>query len=150
MYARDQPASRVFNLSYRTQLAMIYLEGFDHGYKIHILYNVMAAPDDVDFETLGESVAVKPFSWVLNGTPAQPPGTNPIRPTSHMSLNSTSIDPLSLAATRSDSLRYRRQKRKLSELGRSVADVWLMIKVATRGSFRNTEAFLQRMKTRNI
>jgi hypothetical protein len=92
--AYDQPA-RVFNLSYRTRIGDD-LSGVDHGYKIHLIYNVMAAPDDVDFETLGESVAVKPFSWVLNGTPAQPPGTNPIRPTSHMSLNSTSIDPLSL------------------------------------------------------
>lgn len=92
--AYDQPAG-VFNLSYRTRIGND-LAGVDLGYKIHLIYNVVAAPDDADFETLGESVAVKPFSWVLNGTPAHPPGVTPIRPTSHMSLNSISINPTSL------------------------------------------------------
>lgn len=82
--------TRLFNLSYRTGIGND-LEGLDFGYKIHILYNILANPADVAFETLGgKAASAKPFSWQLTGTPQNVFG---IRPTSHVSLDSRRIDP---------------------------------------------------------
>ena len=64
----DQP-SKSFNLSYRTRIGND-VEGTEHGYKIHILYNVIANPDIYSFETFKDS-GVQPieFGWTLTGTP---------------------------------------------------------------------------------
>jgi hypothetical protein len=85
----DQPA-KSFNLSYRTRLGND-LEGSDYGYKIHILYNVVANPDPNSFKTFSDS-AVEPieFSWALSGTPPKFPTS---RPTVHISIDSTTTPP---------------------------------------------------------
>ena len=77
-----------FHLSYRTRIANDIL-GTDFGYKIHVVYNVVASPSDADFETLSDSVAGKPLEWNLTGTPDPLLG---IRPTNHISLDSTTMD----------------------------------------------------------
>jgi hypothetical protein len=78
-----------FHLSYRTGIGND-LEGMDHGYKVHIVYNVTATPNDVSYDTIGESVAAKPFEWDLKALPAHRVG---IRPSSHISLDSRELDP---------------------------------------------------------
>jgi hypothetical protein len=83
----DQRA-RLFHLSYRTLVAND-LEGVDHGYKIHLIYNVMANPNDATYKTLDASVSADAFEWSLSGTP---PNVFGIRPTSHISLDSRHID----------------------------------------------------------
>ena len=85
----DQPA-KSFNLSYRTKIGND-LEGTEYGYKIHILYNVIANPDSNSFKTFSDS-AVEPneFSWVLSGTP---PKFADFRPTVHISIDSTETPP---------------------------------------------------------
>lgn len=87
VFLHDQSA-RVFHLSYRTGVG----NDIDSrlGYKLHIIYNVMAVPSSVSLGTLGESVEPAAFSWELTGTPAQMFGA---RPTSHISLHSITIDP---------------------------------------------------------
>ena len=87
----DQPA-KSFNLSYRTGLGND-LEGSDYGYKIHILYNVIANPDSSSFKTFSDS-AVDPveFSWALSGTPPKLVGVG-FRPTVHVSIDSTETPP---------------------------------------------------------
>ena len=87
----DQPA-KSFNLSYRTRLGND-LEGPDYGYKIHILYNVIANPDSNSFKTFSDS-AVDPveFSWGLSGTPPKLIGVG-FRPTVHISIDSTETPP---------------------------------------------------------
>lgn len=93
VFVHDQRSPKLFNLSYRTKVGND-LEGVDYGYKIHILYNILAVPGDTSFSTLGESVEAQSFSWSISGTPAQMFG---IRPTSHISLDSRTIDPILLA-----------------------------------------------------
>lgn len=84
MSLHDQPA-KSFNLAYRTKIGND-LDGIDHGYKIHLLYNVIANPDARGFNTLSDS-AVQPieFSWSLTGTP---PKINRFKPTVHVSIDS--------------------------------------------------------------
>jgi len=83
----DQRASS-FHLSYRTKVGSDL--DADLGYKVHILYNLLAIPADATFDSMSDSPSLKPFEWNLTGTPAQMFG---IRPTSHISLDSRNIDP---------------------------------------------------------
>ena len=64
LYYHDQP-SRSFNLSYRTTVGND-LSGMEYGYKIHLLYNVIANPDTTVFETLRDEAAALEFSWVFD------------------------------------------------------------------------------------
>lgn len=80
---------RRFHLSYRTQEGDD-LEGIDADYKIHIVYNVIAVPSTVQFNSLAEALAPAMFEWNLTGTPNAILG---IRPTSHLSLHSRTIQP---------------------------------------------------------
>jgi len=88
VYVHDQRAS-LFHLTYRTGIGND-TEGMDHGYRVHILYNVMATPSDTSLSTVGEQVAAQVFEWELSGTPESMWG---IRPTSHISLDSRRINP---------------------------------------------------------
>lgn len=90
--AYDQPTS-LFNLSYRT-LVGNDVDGIDHGYKIHILYNLLASPSDVGLQTVGENVEPQLFEWSLSGTP---PTMYGIRPTAHLAVDSRRIAPELLA-----------------------------------------------------
>ena len=82
----EQPA-KSFNLTWRTKVGND-LEP-DLGYKIHLLYNVMAVPDAQKFDSLSDSVGAPEFSWTLSATP--PIGTiDGIRPTTHLSVDSRS------------------------------------------------------------
>lgn len=85
----EQP-SKSFNLSYRTRVGND-VEGIEHGYKIHILYNILAVPDSQGFETFQDS-GIQPieFTWSLTGTPPKLEG---FRPTVHVSMDSTKISP---------------------------------------------------------
>ena len=87
-YHEQPPKS--FNVSYRTKIGND-IEGVDLGYKIHILYNVIANSDGYSFSTIQQS-DLKPieFSWSLTGTP---PKVDKLRPTVHISMDSTKTPP---------------------------------------------------------
>lgn len=91
VFLHDQ-RPKTFSLAYRTR------EGndldSDAGYKLHLVYNVLANPSSVQFSTLQSSVTAGVFEWTLTGTPKQMFG---VRPTSHLSLYSRTIDPTLLA-----------------------------------------------------
>jgi len=87
VFLHDQSA-KSFHLSYRT-LVGNDTEGTEHGYKLHIVYNVLAVQSDVSYSSLSDDVNIDPFSFSLTGTPATMFG---IRPTSHISLDSRLID----------------------------------------------------------
>lgn len=93
VFVHDQPVPQFFNLSYRTRVGND-VDGVDHGYKIHILYNLMAVLSDTTLSTIGESVTAQAFEWTIFGTPSPIEG---IRPTSHISLDSRRLDPEMLA-----------------------------------------------------
>lgn len=84
----QQPKS--FNLSYRTKIGND-IDGQDYGYKIHLLYDLLATPDAMVFTTL-QDTAVAPimFSWGLTGTPQK---INKLRPTMHVSIDSRTTPP---------------------------------------------------------
>lgn len=77
-----------FGLSYRTKIGSAQ-DGNNHGYKIHILYNVTAMPSDTTFATLTDSPSVTEFEWDILAVPEEIVGN---RPTSHIIINSTSFD----------------------------------------------------------
>lgn len=84
----EQP-HKSFNLSYRTRVGND-LEGTDHGYKIHVLYNVLANPDVIAFASADASAQVIEFVWSLTGTPPKP---DKYRPTVHISMDSRTTPP---------------------------------------------------------
>lgn len=75
--------SRPFHLSYRTLIGND-LDSTDHGYKIHMIYNVMASPGVVTYATIGTEIVPNVFEWALTATPPQVWG---IRPTAHVALH---------------------------------------------------------------
>lgn len=83
----NQPA-KSFGLSYRTRVGN-GLQGSDFGYKIHILYNIIADPESIGYTTLQDS-SVQPIelTWTLTGTPPKVKG---YRPSVHISIDSTKI-----------------------------------------------------------
>lgn len=83
----DQP-SQSFNLSYRTKVGND-VDGLDYGYKIHLLYNVLAKADSYKFDTLKEQSDPSEFVWTLSGIP---PKIGGYRPTAHVAIESTNVD----------------------------------------------------------
>ena len=81
---------RSFNLSYRTKIGND-IDGVDHGYRIHFLYNLMATEDSKAFGSISDQPNAETFSWALSGTP--PVGITGYRPTVHISVNSLKADP---------------------------------------------------------
>lgn len=73
-----------FNLSYRTLL------GNNLGYKIHLIYNALASPNNVGYTSINPSSNVKPFSWKID---AVPPARSTYRPSAHFVLDSTKTHP---------------------------------------------------------
>lgn len=84
----DQP-HKVFHLSYRTKIGND-VDGVNHGYKIHILWNVTAVPDTVNHQTINDTTEPVEFSWSLL---AQPQPLVGARPTAHVILDSTELAP---------------------------------------------------------
>lgn len=89
----DQPP-KSFGLSYRTKIGND-VDGVDHGYSIHILWNLLALPDPIAYASMNNAVSPIEFAWGLTSTPKLVPG---YRPTAHLSIKSTDLDPRSLAA----------------------------------------------------
>jgi hypothetical protein len=81
-YYEQPPQS--FSLSYQTRVGTDL--DADAGYKIHVLYNLLAVPDEASFETQGEEVKPVEFGWSLTGTP---PVITGFRPTVHIVIDST-------------------------------------------------------------
>lgn len=78
-----------FGLSYRTKIGND-LEGLDHGYKIHILYNLLATPSPKTFDAISDA-QVSEFSWEISAVPGEISG---LRPTAHVILDTRFMDPL--------------------------------------------------------
>jgi hypothetical protein len=77
-----------FGLSYRTSIRDA--NGKTIGHEIHLFWNLTAVPADVSHTTLGGPDTLTPFTWEVLATATELPG---IRPTAHLSLKTTEIDP---------------------------------------------------------
>jgi hypothetical protein len=87
VFLHDQPP-KPFDLAYRTTVGND-VDGLDHAYKLHILYNLLAVPTDRQYSTISETVAPMLFEWSISATPERMYG---IRPTAHLSIDSR-LDP---------------------------------------------------------
>ena len=63
-----QQKRKPFGLSYRTMIGND-IEGSDHGYKIHLIYNALASPSDRAHKTINDSGEAGELSWDLTTTP---------------------------------------------------------------------------------
>ena len=91
LFATEQPRTS-FGLSYRTLIGDPG-QGLDRGYKIHLIYNALAAPAGRTNTTLSDSPEVVNLSWEISTRPDRAEG---IRPTAHLVIDSTKADPLML------------------------------------------------------
>lgn len=78
-----QQKRKQFGLSYRT-LVGDDLEGTDLGYKIHLVYNALAAPSERNNTTVEQATNPMSLSWSIT---TQPPTLTGIRPTSHFIID---------------------------------------------------------------
>lgn len=85
LFAKDQPRSR-FHLSYRTMIGND-VEGSDFGYKIHLIYNALAAPSEEDNSTFAQTIEPKNFSWEIDAIPI----FGDFVPTAHFILDSRKL-----------------------------------------------------------
>lgn len=65
-----QQRRKSFGLSYRTKIGND-VDGVDHGYKIHLVYNAMVKPSSRTFQSLNNSASLSSFSWDLSTKPVQ-------------------------------------------------------------------------------
>lgn len=83
-----------FGFSYVTNLGND-TDGVDYGYKIHLVYNAMAAPSDRSHSTINETPEAATMSWEVSTTPVDIPG---FKPTAHITIDSTKVNATKLAA----------------------------------------------------
>lgn len=91
LFATQQPRKQ-FSLSYRTKVGNDVSQ--DLGYKIHIVYNALAAPTQQSNSTLSNSTTPITFSWAISTAPVRIPG---FKPTSHFVVDSRYTAPDVLA-----------------------------------------------------
>lgn len=89
-----QQRRKQFSLSYRNRVGND-VDGLDHGYKIHLVYNALAGPSDRNNQTIKATVDPSTLSWDIT---TQPPLATGFRPTSHFVIDSRTADPEVLSA----------------------------------------------------
>jgi hypothetical protein len=93
-----QQSRKTFGLSYRSKLGND-TELNDFGYKIHLVYNALAAPSEKAFATVNDSPEAIGFSWEFSTTPIDVGtiGGTAYKPTATMIIDSTKVDAGALA-----------------------------------------------------
>lgn len=83
-----QQKRRPFGFTYRTIVGND-TELDDHGYKIHIIYNMTVSPSEKNYQTVNDSPEAINFSWEGTTTPIPVAG---YKPTSSVTIDSTKVD----------------------------------------------------------
>lgn len=89
-YMTGQPKTR-FGLSYRTEISNDF--GASIGYKIHLVYNLVAIPADKTYETLSLDTEPIDLEWAITAVPEEIDG---FRPTAYVVIDSRKVDPFLL------------------------------------------------------
>ena len=89
-----QQSRKAFGLCYRTTLGND-VDGNDFGYKLHIIYNALAAPSEKAYATINDSPEAITFSWEVTTTPVNVAG---FKPTASITIDSTKVDKTKLAS----------------------------------------------------
>lgn len=96
VYVGQQPRKK-FGFCYRTRFGND-VDGTEHGYKLHIIYNATAAPSEKSYETINDSPEAITFSWELTTTPATFTSHPTLKPTACIVIDSTKVDATKLAS----------------------------------------------------
>lgn len=88
-----QPRSD-FSLVYRTTIGNDE-DNTSHGYKIHIIYQAVATPNESSYSTFSEDISPSMFSWTISTLPIEVAGR---RPTAHITLDTRKISPPAIDA----------------------------------------------------
>ena len=83
-----QQARKEFGFCYRTTVGNDTL-GNDYGYKLHIVYNALAAVSEKAYATINDSPEAITFSWEFTTTPVAVEG---FKPTACVTIDSTKVD----------------------------------------------------------
>lgn len=83
-----QQDRKAFGFSYRTIIGND-VDGLEHGYKLHLLYGLMASPSEKPYETINDSPEAITFSWDITSVPSPVTGH---KPTSVITINSLTVD----------------------------------------------------------
>lgn len=89
-----QQKRRGFGFCYRTVLGND-TELNDYGYKLHLVYGAIVAPSEKSYSTVNESPEAMTLSWEVTTTPVPVTG---FKPTACVTIDSTKVDPIKLAA----------------------------------------------------
>jgi hypothetical protein len=87
LIATQQPR-RPFGFSYRTKVGND-TDGNEHGFKIHLVYNALAAPSQRNNTSLGQENAPQTLSWAIT---TMAPRMTGLRPTAHFIIDSRNTD----------------------------------------------------------
>lgn len=93
-----QQPRKPFGFCFKTLLGND-VAGNSHGYKLHLIWNALAAPSEKGYATVNDSPSPITFSWDITTTPTTV-GTvlsTDYAPTSSMTIDSTKVDPAKLA-----------------------------------------------------
>ena len=83
LFATQQPR-KAFGLSYRTNIGND-VDGQNHGYKIHLVYNALAGPSERTNATMGAEVQPTTLTWQIT---TLPPSLTGRKPTAHFVIDS--------------------------------------------------------------
>ena len=89
-----QQPRKQFGLCYRTGLGND-TEGYEHGYKLHLVYGALAAPSESAYTTVNDSPEAITLSWEFSTTPVNVKGYKPL---AHLEIDSTKVEPAKLKA----------------------------------------------------
>lgn len=84
-----QQTRKGFGLTYRTELGNDV--AYDsYGYKLHLVWNGMAAPSEKSYQTINDSPEAITFSWEVSTTPVE--FGNGLKPSAYLEIDSTKIN----------------------------------------------------------
>ena len=90
----SQQVRKSFGLAYRTILGN-EVQDNDYSYKIHLFYNLTAAPSERGYSTVNESPEAVTFSWSLTSTPINMP--NGLKASALIAIDASKADATKLA-----------------------------------------------------
>ena len=89
-----QQPRKAFGLCHRTKIGND-IDGQDHGYKLHLIYNAMATPAERGYQTINNDPEAITFSWTITTNPVDVSGH---KPTASLIIDSTKVDAAKLAS----------------------------------------------------
>ena len=86
-----------FGFCYRTAIGND-VDGTDHGYKLHLIYNATAAASESAYATVNDSPEAITFSWEFTTTPVGITKVAGLKPTACLTVDSTKVAPEKMTA----------------------------------------------------